>query len=465
MRRGPAQEGGMDLIIRNGTIVTASDIMQADVGIEAGKVKQIGYGLGPAAREIDARGQYLFPGGVDVHTHVDFALLGHRSVDDFYSGTVAAACGGVTTIVDYALPEPGQSIQETIETWQKKAQGKAVIDYSFHPAILEPSARIIAEMADAVADGYTSFKLFMIGLARFDELAPQYMKVMAQAGRLGALTNIHAEDQCLISYLTEQLNAAGKFGVRYFADSRPRLAEGLAVQRAITMARYAEAPIYLVHLSCEEALRPLAEARACGQIVYGETRPIYLHLSRERFEEPDGERYVGWPPLREASQMQAMWDGLRTDTLQTVATDHCGWTLAQKKAGKTVDELLPGMSNLETMLPMLYSEGVRKSRLSLNRFVEIVSTNPAKLFGLYPQKGTIAVGSDADIVLFDPHKIVTIRHADMHSRADYELYEGFQVTGWPAMTLSRGEIIVDNGKVLGQAGRGRLLRRQRFTVL
>jgi dihydropyrimidinase len=231
------------------------------------------------------------------------------------------------------------------------------------------------------------------------------------------------------------------------------------------MARYAEAPIYLVHLSCEEALAPIREARARGQIVYGETRPIYLHLSRERFEGPEGERYIGWPPLREASQMQAMWDGLRTDNLQTVATDHCGWTLEQKKKGKTVDELLPGMSNLETILPMLYSEGVGKGRLSLNRFVEVISTNPAKLFGLYPQKGTIAVGSDADIVIFDPKKEVTIRHRDMHSRSDYELYEGFQVAGWPVMTLSRGEVIVDNGKALGQAGRGQLLKRKKFTVM
>jgi len=367
--------------------------------------------------------------------------------------------------VDYALPEPGQSIQGSIEAWQKKARGKAVIDYGLHPAILDPTPQIIAEMADAVADGYTSFKLFMIGMARFDELAPQYLKVIAQAGRLGALTNIHAEDQCLISYLTEQFNTTGKHGVRYFADSRPRSAEGLAVQRAITMARHADAPIYLVHLSCEESLAPIREARARGQIVYGETRPIYLHLSRERFEEPDGERYVGWPPLREASQIQAMWTGLRVDDLQTVATDHAAWNLAQKRAGKTVDELLPGMSNLETLLPMLYSEGVGKGRLSLNRFVEVISTNPAKLFGLYPQKGTVAVGSDADIVIFDPQKEVTIRHRDMHSRSDFELYEGFQVTGWPAQTLSRGEVIVDNGKVLGQAGRGKLLRRGKFTTM
>ena len=455
----------MDLIIRNGTVVTHGDIYQADVGIEGGKVKQIGQGLGPADKTIDATGKYLFPGGVDVHTHVDFELLGNRSVDDFYSGTAAAACGGVTTIVDYALPEHGQSIQGSIEAWQKKAEGKAIIDYGLHPVILEPTQKIIDEMADAAADGHTSFKLFMIGMARFDELAADYLKVIARAGKVGAITNIHAEDQCLISFLTQQLNAAGKFGVKYFADSRPRAAEGLAVQRAVTMARYADAPIYLVHLSCEEALGPIREARSRGQIIYGETRPIYLHLSRERFDEPDGERYLGWPPLREASQMQAMWDGLRMDNLQTVATDHCGWNLAQKKSGKTVDELLPGMSNLETILPMLYSEGVGKGRLSIHRFVEVISTNPAKLFGLYPQKGTIAVGSDADIIIFDPKKEVTIRHRDMHSRADYELYEGFQVIGWPTMTLSRGEVIVENGKVLGSAGRGKLVRRKKFSPM
>lgn len=396
----------MDLLIRNGTVVTAGEISHADVGIEAGLVKQIGKDLGPAAKEIDATGCYLFPGGVDVHTHVDIELMGHRSVDDFYSGTVAAACGGVTTIVDYAMPEPGQSIQASVEAWQNKAQDKAIIDYGLHPAILEPTPKIIAEMADAVAEGHTSFKLFMIGLARFDELASDYLKAIAEAGKHGALTNIHAEDQCLIGYLCEQMTAQGKRSVKHFPDSRPRQAEGLAVQRAVTMAQYAEAPIYLVHLSCQEALAPIREARARGQIIYGETRPLYLHLSRERFEEDDAERYVGWPPLREASQMQVMWDGLRNDNLQTVATDHCGWNLVQK-----------------------------------------------------------AVGSDADIVIFAPNKDVTIRHRDMHSRVDYELYEGFQVTGWPTHTLSRGEVIIENGHVLGNAGRGKLLKRQRFTPL
>ena len=455
----------MDLVIRNGTVVTESDIAPADVGVEGGKITHIGQGLGPAAKEIDAGGKYLFPGGVDVHTHVDIELMGYRSVDDFYSGSVAAACGGVTTIVDYALPEAGQSIQGSVEAWEEKAKDKSIIDYGLHPVILEPTPQIIDEMADAIAEGHTSFKLFMIGMARFDELAADYLKVMAQAGKHGALTNVHAEDQCLIGYLCEQMTSEGKLGPKYFPDSRPREAEGLAVQRAISMAKYAEAPIYLVHLSCEEALAPIRQARAHGQIIYGETRPLYLHLSRERFEEPDAERYVGWPPLREASQMQVMWDGLRNDNLQTVATDHCGWNLAQKKAGKTVDELLPGMSNLETLIPMLYSEGVGQGKLSLNRFVEVSATNPAKLFGLYPQKGTIAVGSDADIVIFDPQKDVTIRHRNMHSRADYELYEGFEITGWPTHTLSRGEVIVENGTVLGNAGRGQLLKRKRFAPL
>ena len=455
----------MDLTIRNGTIVTADAVYSADVGIESGKVKQIGKALGPAGKEIDAGGKFLFPGGVDVHTHVDFTLLGRQGVEDFYSGTSAAACGGVTTIIDYALPEPGQTIQANIEAWQKKAKGKAVIDYGFHPAIFEPTDKLIDEMADAVADGYPSFKLFMFGFARFDEQAPQYIKAIARAGKLGALTNIHCEDNCLLSFLSSKFTEEGKFGVRHFADSRPREAEGLAVQRAIAMARHADAPVYLVHLSCEEALKPIREARARGQVVYGETRPIYLHLSRDRFEEPGGERFICWPPLREANQQKVIWDGLRDDNLQTVATDHCGFNLEQKKSGKTVDELLPGMPNLETEVPMLYSEGVSKGRLSLQRFVQVISTNPAKLFGIFPQKGTIAVGSDADIVIFDSKRDVTIQHKDMHSKADYEPHEGFKVTGWPTQVLSRGEVVVENGKVLGQAGRGKLLKRSRFTEL
>ena len=229
------------------------------------------------------------------------------------------------------------------------------------------------------------------------------------------------------------------------------------------MARLTDAAIYLVHLSCQESLDVINEARARGQSVYAETRPIYLHLSRDRFEEKiDPERYVGWPPLRDADQMEVLWQALDHNVLQTLATDHIGWTMEQKKSKTEVDELIPGMANLETMVPMLYSEGVRKGRLSLQRFVAVTATNPAKIFGLYPQKGTIAVGSDADIVVFDPERQFTIRHEGMHSKQDWELHEGFEVTGWPAMTLSRGEVIMENGKVLGEPGRGRLVKRKKF---
>ena len=457
----------MDLIIRNGTVATANEVYAADVGIESGVVTQIGLNLaGPAAREVDATGKLLFPGGVDVHTHCEWELAGAHTVDDWTSSTIQAACGGVTTVVDYALAGGGQSLIDGLEQCDATAKPKAVIDYGLHPVLFKPSDKIIAEMRDVVAEGYTSFKIFMTGLASFDECSTQYLKAMAEAGRLGALINIHCEDQTCISFETQRLEAEGKSNIRHYADSRPPIAEGIAAQRAINMAKIADSPIYLVHLSCQESLDAINDARAKGQSVYAETRPIYLHLSRDRFEEKvDPERYVGWPPLRHADQQEVIWQALDHSVLQTIATDHIGWTLEQKKSKQRVDELIPGMANLETMLPMLYSEGVRKGRLSLQRYVAVSSTNPAKIMGLYPQKGTIAVGSDADIVVFDPEKQVTIRHGDMHSNQDWELHEGFEIVGWLVMTLSRGEVIVEEGRVSANPGRGRLLKRKKFAGL
>lgn len=457
----------MDLILRGGTVVTASDSVQTDVGVEAGVVVQIGKNLaGPAAREIDVAGHHLFPGGVDVHTHVECELAGEHTADDFYSSTLQAACGGVTTLVDYALTRPDQPLLECLEQWNRMARGKTVIDYGLHSTLFKPSERIISEMADVVSEGYTSFKVFMTGLAEFDRCADRYFRAIAEAGRLGALVNVHCEDQACISHATLQLEREGLNDIRHYPDSRPRLAEGLAAQRAVQLARAADAPIYMVHLSCQESLDAVNDARGRGQAVYAETRPIYLHLSRERFEETiDPERYVGWPPLREADQMALLWQALDHGVLQTVATDHVGWTLEQKKSRTKVDELIPGMANLETLMPMLYSEGVGKGRLSPQRFVEVSSSNPAKLFGLYPKKGTIAVGSDADIVVFDVDKEVTIRADAMHSNQDWELHEGFEVTGWPVMTFSRGELIVEKGKFLGEPGRGQLVKRKRFAEL
>ena len=457
----------MDLIIRGGTIATANEVYDADIGIEGGRITQIALDIaGPAAREIDAAGKLLFPGGVDVHTHCECSLMHAHTVDDWYSSTVQAACGGVTTVVDYALTGPDQSLIECLEQWDAAAGQKAVIDYGLHAALFKPSDRIIDEMADVVSEGFSSFKIFMTGLASFDEYSTQYLKAMHEAGRLGALVNVHCEDQTCISFHTQQLEAAGNSNIRHYADSRPPIAEGIAAQRAIQLAAVADAPIYMVHLSCRESLDAINDARARGQSVYAETRPIYLHLSRERFEEKiDPERYVGWPPLRHADQMDVLWQALDHSVLQTVATDHIGWTLEQKTSRTKVDELIPGMANLETLMPMLYSEGVGKGRLSLQRFVAVVATNPAKIMGLYPRKGTIAVGSDADIVVFDPDKAVTIREQEMHSNQDWELHEGFEVTGWPVMTIARGEIIVEDGELKAERGRGQLLKRKRFADL
>ena len=453
----------MDMILANGTIVTAHESYEADIGIEGGVIKQIGHGLGPAGRTVDCSGKILFPGGVDVHTHVEFELMGQETADNFHSSTVAAACGGITTICDYAFPEPGQSLQDALVRWNQRGE-KSVIDFGLHPTIFQPGEHTLSEMRDCVADGYTSFKIFMIGFSEFDKYAPQYLRCMEEAGKLGAMVNIHCEDQCCISYMTQKLEEENNSNVRTFPDSRPRISEGLAARRALWMAHMADVPAYLVHLSCQEGLDALNDARGRGQTCYGETRPIYLHLSRERFnEEVDPERYVGWPPLREADQMEVMWQALDSGVLQTVATDHVGWNMKQKKASVTVDELLPGMSNLETVLPMLYSEGVRTGRLSPNRFVDVSATKPAKLMGMYPQKGTIAVGSDADIMVFDTEKPVTIRQSDMHSNQDWELHEGFEVTGWPTMTISRGDVIVENGKVLAEPGRGKLVKRRTYT--
>ena len=457
----------MDLILRNGTIVTAAEIIQADIGIESGVIRQIGVGLtGAASKEIDVTGRQVFPGGVDVHTHVECGLGGFTSIDDFYSSTVQAACGGVTTIVDYALTGPDQSLLDCLEQWNQTARGKTVIDYGLHSTLYRPSERIVSEMADVVSERYTSFKVFMTGLAKFDQCIEQYFRAISEAGRLGALVSIHCEDQACISQATLGLEQCGQNDVLHFPDSRPRIAEGIAAERAVQIARAADVLIYLVHLSCQESLDAVNDARGRGQTVYAETRPIYLHLSRERFEEEvDPERYVGWPPLREADQMELLWQALEHGVLQTVATDHVGWTLEQKKSRTKVDELIPGMANLETLMPMLYSEGIGKSRLSPNRFVEVLSTNPAKLFGLYPKKGTIAVGSDADIVVFDPNKEVTIRSKAMHSRQNWELHEGFKVKGWPIMTFSRGEMIAENEEFLGEAGRGQLVKRKRFSEI
>jgi dihydropyrimidinase len=450
----------LDTVLKNGTIVTAGDIFAADIGICQGIIKQIGVDLGHAREEIDVEGLYLLPGAIDAHTHVDCEFQGVQSKEDFYTGTVAAACGGVTTILDYAIPGPGQTPLQTVEAWRAKARDKAIIDYGFHVAVFQPDDTAIQQVPDVIAEGHPSFKIFMMGT--FEQNLDGYMDMMAAIGRYGGMVNVHCEDACCLNYLARQFNASGKYGAAYFADSRPRIAEGIAAMRAIGLAQVAEVPAYLVHLSCEESLESLNRARGKGQTVYGETRPCYLHLPKDEMLKKDGILLSGWPPLRDSDQMDILWQALESGVLQTIATDHDGWSQEQKRKFNKVDEVLAGMAGLETMVPLLYSEGVLKKKLNINRLVQVTATNPARLFGLYPRKGTIAVGSDADIVAFDPNASTTIRARDMHSAADWDPFEGWQVTGWPRLTMSRGEIIVDGGKVLGQPGRGQLLKRKTF---
>lgn len=452
----------LDLAIVGGTVVRPGGTAELDVGVSGGRIAVLAPRgkLEPARETIDAAGKLLLPGAVDAHTHLDAEMFGSHTADDFLSGTRAAAAGGVTAIVDYAFQEPGKSLREGVERWHDKARGRAIIDYGFHIAVLDPTPQVIAELPRLVADGYTSFKIFM--MIGFEQRARDFMRLFGAAADCGAPLAIHAEDEHVIGYCTERLLAAGNAGVKYFAASRPPLSEGAAVARGVAMARSAGASAYFVHLSSAAALAEIRAARALGQRVLAETRPIYLYLTADRYDEPQGERYVGYPPLRKTEDVEAIWQGLADGTVDVVATDHCSWTLDRKTAADKFTRIPPGMANLETLLPMLYSEGVAKGRITISRLAELLAENPAKIFGFYPRKGLIAEGSDADLVVFDPASRVVVRASEMHSRAGYDPFEGFEVNGWPVVTVSRGEVIARDRTATAAAGRGEFLARRPY---
>lgn len=453
----------LDLAIVGATAVTPAAVGPADVGIRAGKIEAVAAPgtLEAAARTIDARGMLLMPGAVDPHTHLDAEMYNSRTADDFESGTTAASAGGVTSIIDYAFQDMGGTLAAAISKWRAKAEGRVVIDYGFHVAIHDPTPETIAEIPRIVESGVSSFKIFM--MAGFEVRARDFMRAFRAASEAGALLAIHAEDEHLIGYCTERLLAAGKRGVEHFGASRPPLSEGAAVSRGLAMALLAGAPAYFVHLSSASALRAIRRARTEGRVVLAETRPIYLYLTEERFLEPNGERYVGFPPLRPREDRDAVWEALADGTVDVVATDHCSWTLERKLAADRFNRIPPGVSNLETLVPMLYSEGVATGRISLRRLVDLVAANPARIFGLYPRKGAIVKGADADLVVFDPNRKVVIDAAAMHSRADYDVFQGVEVTGWPRETISRGEVIASGRTLTAQRGRGHFLARARFS--
>jgi len=459
---------GFDTIIRNGSVVTATDTYAADVAIANGKIAAIGIDLGTqnTSKILDATGKLVMPGGIDVHTHLDMPFGGTTSADDFETGTRAAAFGGTTTLIDFAIQYKGQPLRQAFDTWMGKAANKAVCDYGFHCIVTDISGGQLSEMNDLVHEGVTSFKLFMAypGVFMLDD--GSIFKALQTTSKNGGMVCMHAENGSAIDVIVQQALAEGKKAPKYHALTRPTTAEAEATARAIALAEMAGAPIYIVHLSCNDALEKVREARDRGLPVYAETCPQYLYLSLENFDAPgfEGAKYVFTPPLREKWHQEKLWNGLKCDHLQVVSTDHCPFCFKeQKELGKDDFTKIPnGGPGVEHRMSLIYSGGVASGRFNANRFVELVSTTPAKLFGLYPRKGTIAVGSDADLVIFDPKRKHTISAKTHHMRVDYSMFEGIQVTGMPDVVLSRGHVVVESDKFLGRAGQGEFLRRATY---
>ncbi|HEY4950998.1 MAG TPA: dihydropyrimidinase [Candidatus Acidoferrales bacterium] len=455
-----------DTLIRGGTIVTATDTYASDVGIVGGKISVIGLNLPVegAGTVIEARGMLVMPGGIDVHTHLDMPFGGTTSADDFESGTVAAAYGGTTTLIDFAIQYKGQTLRHAFDTWMKKADGKAVIDYSFHCIITDIAGAQLDEMKAFVREGVPTFKLFMAypGVFMLDDAS--IFKAMGVAADCGGMICMHAENGGAIDVIVQRALAEGKRSPKYHALTRPVTAEAEATSRAIALAEMAGTPVYIVHLSCNEALEKVREARDRGLRVYAETCPQYLYLSLENMDGPgfDGAKYVFTPPLREKWHQEKLWQGLAKDDLQVVSTDHCPFCMKeQKELGKDDFTKIPnGGPGIEHRVSLVYSGGVHGGKFSPNRFVQLVSTAPAKLFGLYPRKGTVAVGSDADLIVFDAEEEQTISVKTHHMRVDYSMFEGTRVKGVPKTVLSRGRMIVENGKFVGKVGAGEFLKRE-----
>jgi dihydropyrimidinase len=452
------------LLVRNGIVITATDLYEGDVFVDGDKIAAIGSSLQMNAdRVIDAKRKYVVPGGIDVHTHLDMPFGGTRSADDFESGTIAAAHGGTTSIVDFAIQYKGQTLHHAWEAWMKKADGKAAIDYGFHMIITDLSDQVEEEMDALVRQGVTSFKLFMAypGVFMLDDAS--IFRALLRTGQNGGTICMHAENGGVIDVLVKKALAEGKTAPKYHALTRPARAEGEATHRAIALAEMADVPIYIVHLSAAEALEMVTEARDRGLPAFAETCPQYLFLSYENYEEPgfNGAKYVMSPPLRPTETQERLWRGLAFNDLQAISTDHCPFCMKEQKTlGRNDFSKIPnGAPGIETRMSLVYDGGVRTGRISLNRFVELTSTSPAKIFGLFPRKGTIAPGSDADIVIFDPEKKVRLSQKTLHMKVDYNPYEGREVVGVTDTVISRGRVIIDGGKFVGRAGSGSFIKR------
>ncbi|MBV9581510.1 MAG: amidohydrolase family protein [Chloroflexi bacterium] len=452
---------GLNLVLRGGMLCTVDQRAVADIGIQDGAIVQIGGDM-QADREIDVTGKLLLPGGVDAHVHLSQppgrdGEDGPHWVDDFTSGSAAALAGGITTVGNMTFLGPDEGVLEGLARESAVANRTSIADVFLHPVISSPTAEALDEIPHVLAAGHSSIKIFL-PTPQFDAASVHFTEAVRRAGASGLLSMLHCEDYALLEHAAAQLIAAGKISMGHFAESRPVLAEVIATQRAVAIAEATGAPVYIVHLSSERSLAVCADAQARGLPVYVETRPLYLHLDRERFEDVDAAKYVGQPPLRDHADTEALWAGLRQGVVHTVCSDHAPWSLEAKlDPSLSITRLRPGVENLQTLIPMLYSEGVRRGRLSLSRLVEVTSTNAARLFGLYPRKGTLAVGSDADIVVFDPEMERRIQPGMLKSNADYSVYDSWPVTGWPVMTLRRGQVVFEDDRVVAPPGSGTVL--------
>jgi dihydropyrimidinase len=472
----------MDLVIQNGTIVTATETYQADIGIEDGVIVLIGqpslfppqpfdpaqgrlWEGGKGGEVIDATGKYVMPGGVDVHVHLEMTIGEITSSDDFTTGTIAAACGGTTTVIDFIDPKPGQSLHQAVADRRAQADGRTAIDYGLHLTATNARPETLAEIKELAAAGYTSLKLYTTYPALMVNDA-EMLDLMAVAATCGVLPIVHTENHWMIEYLKKKLLAEGKTEPRYHPRSRPPLAEAEAANRVVSLARLTGCPVYLAHLTCRESLEVVRRYRAQGQRVYGEVCTQHLILSEDEYQRPgfEGAKFVLSPPLRDKSNWEPLWHALATGTLQAISTDHCPWNFAtQKQLGRNDFTQIPnGAPGIETRLPLIYHFGVNKGRFSISKFVGLVSTAPARLFGLWPRKGTIAVGSDADIVIFDPHQERTLTKENLHMNVDYSPYDHITVRGYPVMTIAGGKVIAKDNEFVGQVGAGEFLGRRPF---
>jgi dihydropyrimidinase len=457
----------LDLVIRGGTVATASDTTRCDVGIAGGRIVALAERLGGAAREIDAAGKLVLPGGVDGHCHLDQPMPPPlRMADDFESGTRSAACGGTTTVIPFAAQAKGESLQAAVDDYHRRATGRALVDYAFHLIVTDPTPRVLGvELPALIAGGCASFKIYMT----YDDLKlgdGEILDVLAVARAHGATAMVHAENSDCIEWLTRRLEAAGRTAPRHHAEARPLLVEREAAHRAIALSELVDVPILIVHVSGREAVEQIRWARSRGLAIHAETCPQYLFLTAESLhaEGYHGAKCICSPPPRDKANQQVIWDGLIDGLFTVFSSDHAPFSYddprGKKPGGREVAfrHVPNGIPGLETRLPLLFSEGVLAGRITLERFVELTATNPAKLYGLHPRKGTIAVGADADLAIWDPEREITLTNAALHHATDYTPYEGMRIRGWPVTTLSRGEVVWDGQRPQGVPGRGQFLR-------